>query len=272
MSKTNWVVLISCNLAAAILFFSWLNTQTTITEDDGDKRLQYKEESSFWKNLDVSIFNSLNGQLKEDKSKQLFWAHTNRRIFDLVSASCMILIYAIFIFRGTTEEKLTRIKFGLYMSFCMLAALGVVQILHAIFDVGRLSPTKVPLEGSIRLSKFDYINFELKDASKTSFPGDHSAVLFMISTFIAYYARKLYAVAAILVALLFVMPRIVGGGHWFTDIFVGGGAITLVTASIALCTPMKEKFMSLLHKPGIVFMKVFGKVIPALRPPEEAVS
>ena len=270
MSKTNWIILTACNILAAIIFFSWLNTQQVITEDDGDKRLQYKEEASFWKDIDESIFHSLNSRLKDNKSEQMFWAHTNRRVFDLVSAFSMILIYTIFILRGTQQEKLERIKFGLYMSLSMFAALGCVQLLHAIFDVGRLSPTKVPLDGAIRLSKFDYITFDLKDASKTSFPGDHSAVLFMIATFITVYARKFYALAAIAVALLFVLPRMVGGGHWFTDIFVGGGAITLATASIALCTPLKEKVMGFMKKPAILLMKICGKFIPALRPPEEA--
>ena len=243
-----------------------------MTEPDGDKRLQYKEEASFWKNLDVVVFKKLNGQLKENKSAQNFWAQANRRIFDLVSASLMILIFAIFIFKGNAEEKLERIKFGLFMSFCMLLALGFVQILHAIYDLGRLSPTKLPVEGAIRLSEFDHINFKLKDASKQSFPGDHSAVLFIVATFISYYAKKFYAIAAICVAILFVLPRMVGGGHWFTDIFVGGGSLTLITASLALCTPFKEKFMKILHKPGIKFMEFFGKIIPALRPPEQAVS
>lgn len=272
MSKINWAVLVSCNILAAILFFSWLNTQTVVTEADGDRRLQFTEQDSFWKDVDIAVFKSLNGQLKDSKSSQMFWAHSNRRIFDLVSAFSMIFVYAVFILRGSQEEKLERIKFGLYMSLCMLAALAGVQILHAIFDVGRLSPTKLPVEGAIRLSDFDYINFDLKDASKTSFPGDHSAVLFMIATFISFYARKFYALAAVIVALLFVLPRMVGGGHWFTDIFVGGGAITLITASWALCTPLKNKIMSMLNKPGILVMKITGKVIPALRPPQEAVS
>lgn len=269
MSKTNIIVLIASNIAAAILFFSWTSTQMVVTEKDGDKLLQYKESPSFWKSLDVTVFKKLNGQLKDNKSAQNFWAQSNRRIFDLVSASAMILVFATFIFRGNSEEKLERIKFGLYMSFCMLCALGFVQILHAIFDLGRLSPTKLPVEGALRLSEFDHITFKLKDASKQSFPGDHSAVLFIIATFISFYAKRFYAVAAILVALLFVLPRMVGGGHWFTDIFVGGGALTLLTASIGLCTPMKDKMLKALHKPGILFMKIFGKFIPALRLPEE---
>lgn len=262
MSRNSIVVLVLCNIAACILFFSWVATQKVIKESDGDKRLVYKEEASFWKSLDVSTFNALNGQLKESKSKQFFWAHTNRRIFDLVSAGAMVLIYGIFVLRGTREERIERIKGGLYMSVCMLAALAFVQILHSIFEVGRLSPTKVPLEGSIRLSEYEHITFELKDASKQSFPGDHSAVLFIIAAFITYYAKRFYAVAAILVAAAFIMPRMVGGGHWMTDIFVGGGALTLITVSWALCTPLQRKFYKLLHKPAAKLTGIVDKIIP----------
>lgn len=272
MSKANIIVLILCNVAAAILFFSWTSSQMVVTEKDGDKLLQYKDSPSFWKSVDVAVFKKLNGQLKKGKGPQTFWAQANRRIFDLVSASAMILIFAIFIFRGTSEEKLERIKFGLYMSLCMLCALALVQTLHAIFDLGRLSPTKLPVEGALRLSDFDHVTYKVKDASKQSFPGDHSAVLFIIATFISFYAKKFYAVAAVFVALLFVLPRMVGGGHWLTDIFVGGGTLTLIVASIGLCPPVKEKFMKILHRPGITFMKFFGKFIPALKPPEKAVS
>ena len=272
MSKPKLAILILCNISAAILFFSWLATQKVAIEEDGDKRLEYKEEASFWKDLDIAIFKKLNGQLKDNKASQTFWAQANRRVFDLVSASLMILIFAIFVFRGNPEEKLERIKFGLFMSVCMLLALGMVQVLHAIFDVGRLSPTKLPVEGALRLSEFDHVTYKVKDASKQSFPGDHSAVLFIIATFISLYAKRFYALAAITVAVLFVLPRMVGGGHWFTDIFVGGGTLTLIIASFAFCTPLKEKFMKILHKPGIGFMKIFGKVIPALNPPKEAVS
>ena len=272
MSKKKWAVLIFCNTLAFIMFFSWVSTQTVIKEPDGDKRLVYKENSSFWKTLDYASFQNLNGQLKNGKSTQSFWAFTNRRIFDLVSAFSMILIYSVYIFRGNQEEKVERVKGGLYMSVSMLIALGAVQLLHGIFYVGRLSPTKLPVDGAIRLSELSHIDFEVKDASKQSFPGDHSAVLFMIATFITYYAGRFYAVAAILVATGFVLPRMVGGGHWLTDIVVGGGAMTLITASWALCTPVQEKANRLLHKPTLIFMGISGKLIPALKPAVENAS
>lgn len=268
MSRNSIVVLVLCNLAACILFFSWVSTQKVVKEPDGDKRLVYKEEASFWKNLDFSTFNSLNGQLKDSKAKQTFWAHTNRRVFDLVSALAMVLIYGLYVLRGSKEERIERIKGGLYMSVCMLAALGFVQVLHSIFEVGRLSPTKIPLEGAIRLSEYEHIKFDLKDASKQSFPGDHSAVLFIIAAFITYYAKRFYSVAAILVAATFILPRIVGGGHWMTDIFVGGGALTLITVSWALCTPLQGKFYKWLHKPAAKLTVLVDKIIPPSYSPQ----
>ena len=268
-SKKSWIILIVCHILAAVLFFSWYSTQDFFIEDDGDKILIYKQADSFWKSMDVSLFYTLNGSLKDSKASQTFWAVANSRWFDLVSAFLMIGLYSIYIFQGTTEERLERIKGGLYMSVCMIVGL---QLFHLVFTHGRFSPTRIPLDNSIKLSEYDHITWKIKDSSKKSFPGDHSSVLFMIATFIGYYARRWFTFAAAIIAILFVLPRMVGGGHWTTDILVGGGTITLITCSWALCSPLQKFAMKVLHKPGILVMKICGTVIPSLKPPVSEVS
>ncbi len=262
-----WIFLIICHVAAAILFFSWYSSQELTTRGD-DTFLQYNGQS-FWQNIDTAVFHSLNGSLKDSKSSQTFWAIANNRMFDLVSAFLMIGIYSIYVLKGSPEEKLKRIKGGLYMSISMIFGILLFKLL---FTFERYSPTKLPLEGALKLSEFDHITWDLKDSSKKSFPGDHSTVLFMIAIFISYYARRWYGVAAIIVAGLFVLPRMVGGGHWFTDIIVGGGTIALITCSWALCTPIQAKIMTYLNKPGLLIMKICGKIIPSLKPPETVVE
>jgi Kdo2-lipid A phosphotransferase len=263
--NNNWnlKVLLPCNILAFLIFFSWVSTQVFTPKKDSFQ-IQYKEQASTWKEIDYKVFTSLNGTLKEGKNKQLFWAVANSRWFDLISATTMILIYAIFIFQGTPDQKHKRISAGLFMSVCMIIGL---QLFHLLFDVERLSPTKLPVENAIKLSEFEHINFDLKDSSKKSFPCDHASVLLMIATFISYYARKWFIPVSFVVAILFICPRLVGGGHWFTDIFVGGITITLVTVSFALCTPIEEKCAPILNKIALLIMKIFGKFIPALKPP-----
>ncbi|MCM8535199.1 MAG: phosphatase PAP2 family protein [Lentisphaeraceae bacterium] len=246
----NLKVLIACNVAGILIFCSWFSSQNLVTMKDGDKAVQYKSENSIWKSLDTTVFSSLNGSLKDNKSAQTFWAIANSRLFDLVSASLMVGIFTLFIFSGTQEEKLYRIKCGFFMTICMIIGM---QFFHAaIYNFERLSPTKIPLDGAILLSDFEHITWKIKDSSKKSFPGDHAAVLFMVATFIAYYTRKWHGIAAAVVALLFVLPRMIGGGHWFTDIFIGGGTIALITCSWALCSPAQKKMDSFLNVPVLL--------------------
>ncbi len=254
------IILIICNLLAAVLFFSWLSTQEKVTEKDGDVRVMYKGEASFWKSFDIAAFNFYNGWVRKDEFQQKFWANTNRRGFDLVSAFLMISIYLVYILKGNISERIERVKGGFYMSLVMLLAMLSVQIFHMIFEFNRLSPTQIPVEGAVRLSKLSHISFDLKDSSKQSFPGDHSTVLFIVASFIVFYARKWYGVLAVLVAISFALPRVVGGGHWLTDILVGGGSIALVTVSWALCTPLHEKGLKLMQKPAEKLAVVFNKI------------
>ena len=123
-----------------------------------------------------------------------------------------------------------------------------------------IPPTKVPLKNSIKLSDFENITWEVKDSSKKSFPGDHSAVLFIIATFVSYYARKWYAFFAITTALIFVIPRLVGGGHWFTDVFIGGGILTLITLSTAIIPKFQTSALSILSRPALFILFVTNKI------------
>ena len=271
-NKWNWPLFITCNLLALLLFGSWALSQEVHTlKRDGkkDKQLiQYKDEGGFWKDADYGVFKALNGSLSAGKSTQTFWAVTNNRKFDLVSALLMIGLFSIFIFRGNTPgEKLERIKKGVYMSVCMLIIICTQKVISKVVGYQRHSPTQIEVPGYIKLSDFKHINFEIKDASKDSFPGDHSAILLIIGFFIAYYARSWYAPTAVLIAVSFVLPRIVGGGHWFTDVFVGGGTMLLLCVGWGLFTPLQDKISAKLNKPGLWIMGLASKIFPALKPP-----
>ncbi|MCM8534019.1 MAG: hypothetical protein NE330_22850, partial [Lentisphaeraceae bacterium] len=189
-SSWNTKALIACNVLAVIIFCAWYTSQNLVTMPDGDIAVEYKQESSLWKSLDIATFSSLNGSLKDNKSAQTFWAITNHRLFDLASATLMVGIFTLFIFSGTQEEKLFRIKCGFYMTICMV--IGMSFFHKTFYNFERFSPTKVSIEGTILLSEIEHITWKLKDTTKKSFPGDHAAVLFMVATFICYYTRKWY--------------------------------------------------------------------------------
>lgn len=262
------IVLILCQLAAALLYFSWSQTQDTRFDKNGDKRFQYSEQASdsLWKQVDYKVFRTLNGSLKNSPSAQTFWAICNNRAFDLVQAILLGLILWFSVFwKKTPEENLARIKVG----FCLAATTIIcIQTLHyTLFNFQRLSPSLKLKSEVLRLSQLDHVTWSLKDASLNSFPGDHATVLFIVAIYITYFAGKRWGIMALAVAFLCALPRMVGGAHWATDILVGGTFIALISTSWTLCSRNWKIGPELFHKLSLFSMAIAGKIIPSLKPP-----
>ncbi len=272
-SRINWTVLVVCHLAAVLLYGTWYFNQEMVASKDYSRVMQYSEDApvQLWKQLDYAAFKALNGSLRDNSSARYFWALTNHRAFDLVQATLVGLLYAVFVFRGKSgEERVKRVQAGFYMAVCTVIGL---QFFHfTLFFFNRMSPTMIPVEGAIRLSLMEHITWGVKDISARSFPGDHSAFLFLITIFIFYNAGWRFGIVSSVLTVLGILPRLVGGAHWMTDVVVGGGTIALVVASWALATPLREKGLALSLRPSLFLMAICGRFIPALRPPDSVIS
>jgi membrane-associated phospholipid phosphatase len=134
-----------------------------------------------------------------------------------------------------------------------LVITGVVMLLTAVVlnQLGHLLPVKHP---SPTLT-FDNINrvseltgIPTKDASGDSFPGDHGMMLIIFSCFmLRYFGRGAFAIA-LLITLVFSLPRVMIGAHWFTDIAVGSLSVVLVGASWVLMTPCSDWIVDRLNR------------------------
>ena len=62
-----------------------------------------------------------------------------------------------------------------------------------------------------------------------------------------YFGKKAFAVSCIIL-IIFMLPRIMAGAHWFTDIVVGSLSISLVGLSWVLLTPVSDKCIDFLNK------------------------
>jgi membrane-associated phospholipid phosphatase len=109
------------------------------------------------------------------------------------------------------------------------------QIADAI-PVSRPSPTLV-YPDALRLSLL-VPDIRAKDFAYDAFPGDHALVLLLCAGVFTYFLPRAHAVAAWFLALVFSIPRLVGGGHWLTDIIVGSVSVALLVLSWALATPL----------------------------------
>jgi membrane-associated phospholipid phosphatase len=217
----------------------------------------------FWDHLDLSIFYWFNGSLMQAGLWRDVLAVANNRTFDLVSAVLMVLIYSFFIFSGTKEEMRKRITLGVFLSIYMVASTQLMS--NGIFRFNRTSPTKTSnVSPAIRISNF--YAWELKDASKNSFPGDHATILLIIAGFICFHGRKKrYIIPAVITAIVFSLPRMFSGGHWCSDVIVGGGSTALIFLPIAFYTPLTSKCVSRLEPHVNKSCDFLAKFIPILK-------
>lgn len=214
-----WTQLAALQGGGAILYLSWL----------------FGPLRPLWDAVDHSIFYFLNGSLRSGEVWQLFWAVANNRLFDLLPAGLMCALFTHYVRAGRDSEE-KKERFAMVLFSVVLIAVSVPLVADLFCDMNRKSPTMV-LEDSVRLSKL-FPNLPLKDASFVSFPGDHTSVLMLFAACIWRYGGLGYGLLGVVMVVLFSMPRLIGGGHWFTDDVVGGGFIFLTASAWAFASPL----------------------------------
>lgn len=177
-------------------------------------------------------------------------AITNNRAFDVISLLAMGLLYLYFYLKQDAAGRRRTVITGVVM---LLTAVVLNQLGH-LLPVKHPSPT-LTFDNIHRVSELTGI--PTKDASGDSFPGDHGMMLIIFSCFmLRYFGRGAFAVA-LLITLVFSLPRVMIGAHWFTDIAVGSLSVVLVGASWVLMTPCSDWIVDRLnrllpgkHRPG----------------------
>lgn len=229
MTTKRLLTILLLNALGLILFFSWY-----LPAGHGQ-----------WFAIDKGIFYWFNDRMVT--SKLLLWlvAITNFRAFDGVSLLAMGGLYLHFWRRETPQGRRRMLAIGITM---LITAVGLNQLGHLI-PVSHASPTKF-FPDVHHVSQLTGI--PTKDASADSFPGDHGMMLIIFACFmLRYFSRRAFALA-VLIVLVFAMPRVMIGAHWFTDIAVGSLSVVLVGMSWWLMTPASDYLVNWLyrHLPG----------------------
>ncbi len=209
-------VLILANLFGIILLASWLLEPTR----------------SLWMELDNQAFWAMNNSLAEGRAWQWLWAVTNNRLFDLVPAGCMLLL---FVHRGIIKDRknLSRyIAIGILLFITILIASQVGKAL----PIERQSAT-FEFPEALRISQL-VPELSPKDTSGDTFPGDHGLILLLYAGFISFFMPRAYGVIAAGMMIVFTLPRLMGGAHWLTDEIVGALSIGVIFLSWILATPI----------------------------------
>ncbi|MCP4381889.1 MAG: phosphatase PAP2 family protein [Hyphomicrobiales bacterium] len=168
------------------------------------------------------------------------------RLYDVLSAVFLICLILGFIFFGKQGDIGKRFTAALFLSLYVVFV-AFARRESGILEYSRDSPSMVILDFHDLRTLFPVMN--PKVTSGNSFPGDHgiTSVLFIILFW--YFAGWRAGMISLLQIPLFVVPRLIGGGHWFTDAVVGGIAFGMMAASWALLTPFAGFCCRALLKP-----------------------
>ncbi|TKY82872.1 phosphatase PAP2 family protein [Pectobacterium polonicum] len=199
------------------------------------------ENHGFWLTLDSHIFFYFNRLLVESPTFLHLVAITNNRAFDGCALIAMGLLYLSFYVKATPAERRRLLIIGFIM---LLTAVVLNQAGH-LLPVQHASPT-LYFSDINRVS--DLTGIPTKDASSDSFPGDHGMMLMIFTAFmLRYFTRTAFAIG-LTIMVVFSLPRIMIGAHWFTDIAVGSLSVVLVGLSWWLLTPASDAAVALLNR------------------------
>ncbi|WPM85550.1 phosphatase PAP2 family protein [Apirhabdus apintestini] len=225
LRHASFPLIVLLNALGLALFFSWY----------------LPVNHGFWFPIDSALFHFFNAALSTNRTFLWFVAITNNRAFDACSLLCMGLLMLWFWRKASPHERRHIFIMGVVM---LLSAVILNQIGQAL-PVKRPSPTLTFTHiNRVR----DLLHFPTKDASGDSFPGDHGMMLLIFCGFMLRYFGKTAFIIAVMIFLLFALPRIMIGAHWFTDVFVGSLAVVLVGLPWILMTPLSDRLINSLNR------------------------
>ncbi|MBX3423453.1 MAG: phosphatase PAP2 family protein [Pirellulaceae bacterium] len=228
--RWQWIPLAGLHLLAAGLLLSYMLPQG----------------HAWWRAIDEQIFFTLNGTLPNNYLWQLLWAWGNTRFHDAV-VGAGILLCLLFPIAGFQRQHLQGALFR-YIAMMLVLLFARIAFKEFCGATGLRGPSpSLVLQPVVRLSEL--VPFlPLKDASVDSFPGDHATILLAWAGFVLLFRRHWSSCLAAIVPALMVLPRIVVGAHWFSDVAVGGMCVALPVLAWTYYTPAVNYVAAWLHR------------------------
>ncbi|MDZ4297848.1 MAG: DUF368 domain-containing protein [Moraxellaceae bacterium] len=206
-----------CLLIAALLMGSWFIPIT----------------NEWWDALDDAVYFAMNGTVQWGSPWPEIWAATGDRRFDLF---CGVLILSIFYARwlnGTETQWRQGVALGFYM---LIVIFLVVTYQREILVVASPSP-------SLYLEPFYSIKdvvpwSRAKETAGSTFPSDHATFMCLITWLWWQAGGRRIGLLALVLTILFALPRMAAGAHQATDTLIGGVFSALLAAGILQLTPL----------------------------------
>ena len=244
-AKWNVGRLVLCNLVALALLGIWM----------------WPTGHALFNQLDDGLFHLLNQPLEQNAVWLHIWTVASMRPFDIVVG----LILLSLLIKGDWVFEAVQVRAALFGFVSILLLLLIIRTLFSKWlDHSSLqhdSPSMV-FGDAVRLSDiFPTLekNWELKDRSSQSFPGDHASVLLIWAMFMTVFSRTLMQRVIIWgLAVLFMLPRLVAGAHWGQDDYIGGVLIALLALGWGYYTPFAARACNLWLKATAPLFRLAG--------------
>ena len=193
-----------------------------------------------WTKIDIAFFKQVNSFISTSAFWQGFWAISNHNISDWLHDVVMLSFFALYLFKKS--DKALSYKISELVFFCLLMGFTIILINRYlcldVLHIQRHSPSLV-CDFTIRLSeKVQWI--KTKGQSFTSYPGDHGTTAIMFAMCIWHMMGKKAGRLAACYSIYWILPRLVTGCHWLTDVMMGSFVIALLVTSFAIYTPFKN--------------------------------
>lgn len=199
---------------------------------------------ALWDSLDHQIFLFFNQCLQSSPFWQTFWAIANHKYADWVFDGFILYFISTYILFSPHHLKWRRAFEVLYAILVTLFTITCINryLFTDLIILHRNSPSIVSPMIAILRNAVPWI--QIKTTARNSFPADHAttATLFILTMNILLSGKK--RLFATLTGLFFILPRLIAGAHWVTDVLIGSLPIALCVIAWTFCTPLYHKFVS----------------------------
>lgn len=216
--------------------------------------------ASLWGAFDSWAFHALNDSLRGKPLTQIFWALANVRLADLFGALFILGFSLLYVFDKGREVAVSRLaQLFYYLIWFELGMLFLKEVFfHILVAVNFLrdSPTLM-FSDTVLLSKA-VPWLKIKDSSHWSYPSDHAFIVLQWAGFICVYSGWRLGLVAFASSWFFILPRLIGGAHWISDVLVGSLPIALVFVALACFTPLYSFGMRYLERLSKIIFNILS--------------
>ena len=176
--------------------------------------------------IDQQCFLWLNQTLLSFPAGQWWWGLLSHKHESWINVVVMLAInlWGVLAIKQSSTPQAWHKSAGLAL-YCWLSFQVVLLINILLFGkllrINRDSPSMI-IAHPFRLSQL-LGNPDIKDFSNNSFPAGHTLVLIYWGLFINLYAPKLVKLVALGLVVLLILPRMITGAHWLSDIIFSLG-------------------------------------------------